>query len=880
MKLFGVEQSPSCVAVIACLLAVPVQAFTPGGRILAIGDSVTAHGVWPKRAGAVLGVPVRTHCKGGIGIVEMVDGENPLTAKDVADVDRVLLVGCYNEFPFIEDPRLCGLPADLYPQADTVCGRLNYAIGRIREELKKADNDVARIVLVSPHAYGTNRWVRTPSEETRHLWRKAFAGVAAKNDVGYIDVFEKTGVTAANRVRHEYQPGDQLHLDPEGYRLLGEAIARELKAFEPRKASLSSPDGSLSVTVVAADGNVSWAAARNGECVLKPSRLGLDFLRQASWCGFRILNERRRTIDEMWTTRLYKKERVRDHANELTLELADAVGRRMDLVFRAYDEGVAFRYVLPEQPGLDLVEIRDERTEWRFPGTVSGWRTVYDSHRNSQDELFSFGRLDEVPAEKHIGMPVVATVGRTHVALTEAALSDWAGSFYRVQPSGADETVLRSELSPMPATSLAENLAVQRRLPAASPWRVMILGDSDLDLVKKNDLIVNLNPPPDPSLDFSWVEPGVSSWDWWVDSNNGLTTERTLRQIDFAAEMGWRYHTVDSGWYGCARHPYHGPGVELEIREGFDLKRVTAQAAKKGVGVWVWIYWQTLDDAGVEESFAKLAAWGVKGVKFDFTERQDQRMVQWYERVLRAAAKHRMLVNFHGAFKPTGTERTWPNNLTREGVRGNETSKFTSEIDTVHTATLPFTRFLLGPADFTPGSFANVYAKGFVPQAARGHRCEDELDLRPIRAEEIGTRAHALALCVAYDSRLTTLCDWPERYRGQPGLEVLKNLPAAWRNTLPLAGETGSHYAVVRESFDGRWFVAALTVKARTVSVPLGFLGPGTWTAAVYADDPARTPKDAKALAVTRRRVTAAETIELNLLPEGGAVVVLDGKAE
>ena len=272
------------------------------------------------------------------------------------------------------------------------------------------------------------------------------------------------------------------------------------------------------------------------------------------------------------------------------------------------------------------------------------------------------------------------------------------------------------------------DVAVIRMTPAASPWRVMVCADSDLDLLNRNDLILNLNPPPDPSLDFSWVKPGASSWDWWVDSNNSLSTDFTLKLVDFAAEMGWPYHTIDGGWYGWARRPNHGPDVPVEIRKGFDLHRIIARARKKGVGIWVWLHWEALQDNGVEETFAKLARWGVKGVKIDFLDRQDQWMVRWYESTARAAARHRLLVNYHGAFKPTGMNRTWPNQITREGVLGNEMTKFTGKITPAHCATLPFTRFLLGPGDFTSTrrrsrrSARGATATATKPTAARSGR--------------------------------------------------------------------------------------------------------------------------------------------------------------
>lgn len=657
-----------------------------------------------------------------------------------------------------------------------------------------------------------------------------------------------------------------------------------LAAALPAAETLTSPDGTIRVTVETEKG-LTWAVARKGADLLLPSPLGLDFIGQAPWTGFRVKAATRRSIDSTWTTRLYKKEVVCDRANELEMALEDAKGRLLTLVFRAYDEGVAFRYVVPEQPAFDGFQLRGEQTKWNFPGDPSGWFTTYRSHWTSQEQDFRFRAVSDLKPDELVGMPALVELPGAQttqtVALCEADLTNWAGSFYRVPKqapaagTGPSARVLETVLTPLPkSNACASDVAVIRMTPAASPWRVMVCGDSALDLLNRNDIVMNLNPPPDPSLDFSWVEPGASSWDWWVESNNSLSTELTLKLVDFAAEMGWKYHTIDGGWYGWARRPNHGPDVPIEIRKGFDLHRIVAHAKEKGIGIWVWLHWEALQDNGVEETFAKLEKWGVKGVKIDFLDRQDQWMVRWYESTVRSAARHRIMVNYHGAYKPTGMNRTWPNQITREGIRGNEMTKFTAQITPEHTATLPFTRFLLGPGDFTPGSFGNVHLDKFVPQSKRGHRYGDEADRRPIWAEEIGTRAHALALCVAYDSPLMTLCDWPERYRGAKGVEALRALPTAWHDTVPLAGKVGRYYGVVRETFDGRLYLAILGVGGATFDLPLSFLPEGTaWDAAFYVDGP-NAAADATDLAESRRTVTRDSKVTLTVAPEGGAVVI------
>ena len=666
----------------------------------------------------------------------------------------------------------------------------------------------------------------------------------------------------------------------------------------PGVAALSvvSPDGRLTLDFATDAQGMRWALARDGKLLVRPSRLGIRFAQsnqQGKGLGdlaeMKVRDVRRKSSDTTWTTALSRRGTVRDRYNEMSVELEEAearavrVGlgqttverspRRLNLVFRAYDEGVAFRYVIPEQAAFAGFELTDELTEWRFSEGVSAWTTTYATERDGQEQPFVKGPLANVDPARFVGMPVLVETGGATLALCEAALDNWAGLYFRAAGDGS--ATLRASLSKLPWSPAATpDVAVIAATPAQSPWRVALVGDDEIDLLRKNDLIATLNPPPDPALDFSFVKPGASTWDWWVESNNSLSTDLTLKLIDFAAEMGWPYHTIDGGWYGFARRPNHGPNVPLAPRRDFDLAKVVAHAKAKGVGVWVWIHWMQIDAVGLEETFARLEKWGVVGVKTDFLERQDQEMVNWCTRVCRVAAQHRIMVNFHGSFKSTGAERTWPNMITREAILGNEMNLFRKSVTPAHCATLPFTRFLLGPADFTPGSFANVFSKDFVPQAKKGHRYGDETDRCPHWAEEIGTRAHALAQCVQFDSPLMTLCDWPERYRGAAGIEALRALPAAWRDTRPLEGRCGEYYAVVRETHDGRFYYAATTVSARRLALTLDFLGAGDWTMSVFADDPARTPADAKAIACTARTVRKGETVRFDLCDEGGVVAI------
>ena len=283
-----------------------------------------------------------------------------------------------------------------------------------------------------------------------------------------------------------------------------------------RMESVASPNGRLVVEAGEEGGKLMWSAERKGAKLVMPSALGLDFIERGVKGPFRLLDVKRRTIDSAWTTRFYRKEKVVDRANEMTLFFEGEGGGRIDVVVRAYDDGFAFRYVVPEQKGFDGFQLKGELTEWRLAPEAEGWITSYKTFLTSQECAFERRKVREISPNEILGMPAVVEAGGQCMALCEAGLTDWAGLFYRVPAKGQppDAAVLTAALAPLPASSAsASGVAVIRTTPAASPWRVAICGDTPLDLAAAGaDIVMNLNPPPEEGMDFSWVAPGASSW--------------------------------------------------------------------------------------------------------------------------------------------------------------------------------------------------------------------------------------------------------------------------------------------------------------------------------------------------------------------------------
>lgn len=643
------------------------------------------------------------------------------------------------------------------------------------------------------------------------------------------------------------------------------------------EVTLKSPDEVNSVTI--RDGEyLTWEVKREGMTLLDgASRLGLKFAGKPCATNWLLTAGDERRINDEFVTPLYKKAKISVLCNEVKIAAKSQTGEKLNLIVRAYDNAIAWRY---ELPGNEAYEIEQELTSWVFSAESDGvmsfhevWGEDWFSGLGSEEGGFCSFNLATMPRNGVVSVPaLVEARPDCRVALCEADLTDWAALAFRATSCYDIRRQISALNAVLAGTREEPRVAVRGKARRLSPWRVMLIAADEVALLDGTDIIMALNPPSEG--DFSWVKPGATGWDWWAD-HAGIAvspeTDATMLQIDFAAEMGWPYHTIDAGWYG---RPVKGDNVKLEPREGYDLPKILAHAKAKGVGIWLWFWWDVIDNPlnGLEETFAKFERWGVKGVKIDFMGREDQWMVNWYEKVVRAAARHRLMVNFHAAYHPTGMNRTWPNQVTREGIRGNEMNKWFGWITPRHVTTLPFTRFLVGPADYTPGGFNAVYSRDFVPQSIRElHAGKGER----VFPEEIGTRAHALALCFAYDSPLVTLCDWPCNYRNQPGSEALRNLPTVWKNTIVMRdSKLGEYYGVMREAYDGKFCFAAFTVKGREVAVKLDMLDNRQYEATIYADDVTRTPQDPNAIMVEKKKYRYGDTLKLRLCNEGGAVVI------
>jgi alpha-glucosidase len=644
------------------------------------------------------------------------------------------------------------------------------------------------------------------------------------------------------------------------------AFAVSIPALAAEPSVLKSPTGKVEVTFsLAEDGSPLYSVTFAGKPVVSGSRLGLT-LRQTGplAAGFRVLDVKRASRDETYALVAGKTREARDRSEEMTVSLERPGEKpvRLDVVFRAFDDGAAFRYVLPKQAGLDRVEVSSEDTRFRFLADHKAWVLELGSFTTSNEREFVPMPLLGIKPESIVGPPLTIEAGDgLVVALAEANLRRWSGLHFARVEGGNDSRrpTLVTKLAPLPSQP---GVVVRGALPLVSPWRVLMLGAKPGDLVEST--ILTSLADPNEIGDTSWVKPGKVAWDWWngpvvpnVPWKAGMNDETFRHFVDFAAEFGLEYVLIDAGWYGD--HRDGEADITRPIPE-MDLPGLAAYGKGKNVRLLVWLNWEAVRDQ-MDVAFPLYEKWGLAGVKIDYMDRKDQEIVAFYQRTLRTAARYHLAVDFHGAYAGSGEERTFPHWLTREGVMGLEYLKWSDRVTPRHNVTIPFTRMLTGPMDYTPGGFRSVNAGDFAPR--------NELPV------VMSTRAHQLAMYVVYDSPLQMLSDTPSAYRGEPGADFLKVVPATWDESRVLDGRIGE-YVVMARRHGSEWFVGAMTDGPRKIAIPLGFLGGKAFDATIWADtrDTATNPARLSVLPA-RLEGKSPRPLELSLASGGGAVLHL-----
>jgi alpha-glucosidase len=636
---------------------------------------------------------------------------------------------------------------------------------------------------------------------------------------------------------------------------------RGARPSEPVSRRVTSPDGHISISFALRTNSqpylpgerAYYGVSYKGRPVLVDSPLGLDFKGARPLDrDLEIVSTDLHSHDEMWTNPFGAQRNIRDHYNQLRVSLRErqAPRRRVDVLLRAYNEGAAIRYFLPVQEGLEKFTLMAENTGFYFARDASAYALDLGRFNTSNEGEYRRTSLNEIKPESVVNLPLLVEFpGGPWVGLLEADLTDYAGMYLGGVP-GVDNALI-SKLSPPPLTSRMDEV-VSASTPKATPWRLLLINDRPGSLIESNYLILNLSAPC-ALADTSWIKPGKAAWDWWsgsfareVDFKPGMNTATMEHYIDFAAEHHLEYMLIDAGWSPQDDILHWVPGV--------DIPAILAYAKQKGIKVILWMHWRAVKKQ-IAEAFPLYEKWGVAGVKIDFMERDDQEMVNFYAEMVRQAAEHHLIVDLHGAYKPTGLRRAYPNLLTREGVMGMEYSKWSERVTPEHDVTIPFTRMLGGPMDYTPGCFNNATREQFKPRHVEP-MCQ-------------GTRAHQLAMYVVYESPLAMLSDYPESYDRKPGVDFLEQVPTVWDETKVINGEPAKYITVARRHGDS-WYVGAMTNwDARDLEIPLDFLGNRSYEVQIFADG-AEADRVATSLSTGKRLARENEKLHVHLAPGGG----------
>ena len=631
-----------------------------------------------------------------------------------------------------------------------------------------------------------------------------------------------------------------------------------------KSIGLSSPDGNLTFTFKIHQSTPQYSVSFKGKSLIDYASLRLifDF---GELKNIKLNKPIYRDTTEEYDLVHGKASHIKTRYKEITLPLEESNGlkRKINLVIRAFNDGLAFRYVFPGQANWSQYNLIDESSSFKLTGNPMVRTLFRENYTTSHEGYYDYLPWAEVNQDSLMDIPtLIEYPGPVYMGITEAALLDYAG-MYLVKHLDT----LVSKLSPLPGKN---GLKVKAVLPHRTPWRVLLISDRIGTLIESN-IVTSLN---DPCVlnDVSWIKPGKTTFPWW----NGNVTPDTLNApgnnfvtnqyyIDFCARNQIEYHSVvEYGlhqWYvddGVNFQP--GPNADPTTPvPGLNMKRICDYAKSVGVGTRIWVQWAALYPK-LDSAFALYERWGLAGMMVDFMDRDDQEMVNIQTEILQKAAKHKLHIQWHGAYKPTGIQRTYPNEFTKEAVLNYEYNKWTKGgLNTDHDINIPFTRMLAGATDYHLGGF-------------RAGNFNTPHYTRPILR---GTRAHLLAMYIVLESSLQMVADHPAAYEGEPGWDFLQVVPTTWDETKVIDAVPGEYITIARRK-NTSWYIATITnQKSREVTVPLGFLREGMHNALLYTD--AEDVSDnANHINKEIRSVSNQDILSLKIASGGGMVIKID----
>lgn len=641
-----------------------------------------------------------------------------------------------------------------------------------------------------------------------------------------------------------------------------------------QNTGVTSPDGTIRLAfAVDSAGRMTYSVTDGGVRLFEPSRLGFEAAETDLGGGFAVENVSRTSVDETWTQPWGENKENRSRYNEMAVRLRNGGGVRLTLRFRVFDDGLGFRYEY-EACGADSLRVTDELTEFRFAADGDSW-TIPASF-DTYELLYRKLPLSELA---DANTPATFKVGGLYGSIHEAALYDFPEMTLRK----TDGLAFKSDLAPLPDGTKAH---VGNKFTTA--WRTVQLAPDAVGLINSS-LILNLNEPSKIG-DTSWIRPMKYVGVWWgmhlgvetwaMDDRHGATTENAKRYIDFAAAnniQGVLFEGWNEGWEnwgGSQSFDFTKPYAD------FDIAEIVRYARERGIEI-IGHHETGGNIPDYERQLERAVKWyadlGIHNLKTGYAggisggnNHHGQYMVRHYQHVVETAAKYRMTVNAHEPIKDCGIRRTWPNMMSREGARGKEWDAWSAGNPPSHEVTLPFTRLLAGPMDFTPGTFDILYENTRNSPRRKLWNCGPEVDMRVNT-----TLAKQIAEWVIIYSPVQMASDLIENYEGHPAFRFFRDFDADCDWSRALAGEPGEFVAVVRRAGENYFLGAATDEQPRTLSLPLDFLKPGTkYRATIYADGPdADWKTNPTSYAISEREVSAADTLEVAMAPGGGQAV-------
>lgn len=620
--------------------------------------------------------------------------------------------------------------------------------------------------------------------------------------------------------------------------------------------TVDSPDSRITVNVETGT-NTTYSVTFNGKMILNPSPISMTF-DNGTVIGrnMEVKNVERSTQNQVLKPVVRQKSKqIIDHYNEMVLD-----AENYKLYFRVYNDGLAYRF---HTDFPDSLKVLNEEVIYCFP---EDYNTLFPEERSmlsAQQPLFKPMKLSEIGTDRFCSTPILIKVDENaRIFISESDLESYPGMFLRKQ--GKNELAGK-----FAAVSLEDYKTDDRQIFPTKradyiarvngtrnyPWRAMIVAENDANLIT-NQLIYKL--APEAEGDYSWVRPGKIAWDWYnaliltgVDFKCGINNDTYKYYIDFASKYYIEYVVIDDGWSEAWDVTKTIPEINME--------ELVAYGKKKNVDLILWVSWAPFREK-IDEAFDKFSQWGIKGIKMDFMNRDDQEMVDFYYEVARKAAARKMLVDFHGAYKPTGWLRTFPNVLTSEGVAGLENHKWGSFVTPKHNVTLPFTRMVAGPMDYTPGAMINFHEKD--------HKIWFNLPA------SVGTRCHQLGMYVVYESPLQMLADSPSNYYREPVcMEFLSQVPVVWDETRVLKASVGEYVVVARRHGD-TWYIGGMVgEKGQKFEIDLDFIkGNKTLT---YWEDGVNVDMNANDFARRVQKVKQGDKITITMYDGGGYAAII-----